>query len=252
MFPTETALWILDILLLNWIKLLLKWDILSVGQMSPHALIGQMSVGQVSVDQMSVGQVSVHQVSVGQVSVDQVSVAQVSGYHPNYTIWMGHFHVLISWMLCGRLSDIPFTNCWILISPFLFPLWVSYYVISRDTFQRGKESDKFYNFIIFDNFSLNTGSRIFMENNMGNRKTKFPWSNHRLKGELFYYNKCMGNQQRLFREREKKKLRRSISAHIPNTQGVLTSIDLYNMRNRENFFREKKKVTISTDLMDNH
>ena len=25
MFPSETALWILDILLLNWIKLLLKW-----------------------------------------------------------------------------------------------------------------------------------------------------------------------------------------------------------------------------------
>ena len=53
------------------------------------------------------------------------------------------------------------------------------------------------------------------------------------------------------REREKK-LRRSISAHIPNTQGVLTSIDLYNRRNREKYFREKKKVTISTDLMDNH
>ena len=36
--------------------------------MSPHALIGQMSVGQVSVDQMSVGQVSVGQMGVGQVS----------------------------------------------------------------------------------------------------------------------------------------------------------------------------------------
>ena len=31
---------------------------LSVGQMSPHALIGQLSVGQMSVGQMSVGQVS--------------------------------------------------------------------------------------------------------------------------------------------------------------------------------------------------
>ena len=46
--------------------------------MCPHALIGQMSVGQVSVDQMSVGQVSVGQMSVGQVSVDQMSVGQVS------------------------------------------------------------------------------------------------------------------------------------------------------------------------------
>ena len=42
--------------------------------MSPHALIGQMSVGQVSVGQMSVGQVSVGQMGVG----------QVSGYRPGY------------------------------------------------------------------------------------------------------------------------------------------------------------------------
>ena len=44
------------------------WPKLSVGQMSPHAHIGQMFVGQVSVDQMSVGQVSVGQMGVGQMS----------------------------------------------------------------------------------------------------------------------------------------------------------------------------------------
>ena len=60
---------------------------LAVGQMSPHALIGQMSVGQVSVDQISVDQVSVGQMGVGQMSrihYNHTGIATTLVLHPKH------------------------------------------------------------------------------------------------------------------------------------------------------------------------
>ena len=48
--------------------------------MSPHALIGQMSVGQMSIGQMSVGQMGVGQMGVGQVSRIQSDIVRFEIY----------------------------------------------------------------------------------------------------------------------------------------------------------------------------
>ena len=72
--------------------------------MSPHALIGQMSVGQVSVDQMSVGQVSVGQMGVAQVS-------RIPFVHKKEQILQGPKSVLLRFTVVGQYYNLANEPC---------------------------------------------------------------------------------------------------------------------------------------------